>query len=227
VSVDGTDNGPATAREVKAGGEKVAQSGSFEWLARAGVCRPRSDLRIIGILAIKLAVGADGKTTNQQGALETVARQPFGKGAADRGRDRPRGYALWRLLRALLGHGPRTRTRPSSAWLPSPAGSSTRGLLRLDPPSRSCSVRAPAAPATRRRRRRVFRLAGGDVAGGDRRRRADRRRALPGLPRDQQGLPQRLQDRGDEPRGQDVDRMDRAPSATLPAWSSSASSAAF
>ena len=96
----------ATAREVKAGGEKVAQSGSFEWLARAGFVARGLIYGIIGILAIKLAVGAGGKTTNQQGALETVARQPFGKVLLIVVAIGLGGYALWRLLRALLGHGP-------------------------------------------------------------------------------------------------------------------------
>ena len=96
----------ATAGEVKAGGEKVAQSGSFEWLARAGFVARGLIYGIIGILAIKLAVGAGGKTTNQQGALETVARQPFGKVLLIVVAIGLGGYALWRLLRALLGHGP-------------------------------------------------------------------------------------------------------------------------
>ena len=66
----------------------------------------KSIYRQVGILAVKLALGAGGKTTNQQGALTTVAHQPFGHlllilVAAGRG-----GYALWRLVRALLGHGP-------------------------------------------------------------------------------------------------------------------------
>ena len=95
----------ATAREVKAGGEKVAQSSSFEWLARAGFVARGLIYGIIGILAIKLAVGAGGKTTNQQGALETVARQPFGKVLLILVAIGLGGYALWRLLRALLGHG--------------------------------------------------------------------------------------------------------------------------
>ena len=47
----------ATAREVKAGGEKVAQSSSFEWLARAGFVARGLIYGIIGILAIKLAAG--------------------------------------------------------------------------------------------------------------------------------------------------------------------------
>ena len=96
----------ATAREVKVGGEKVARSSGFEWLARAGFVVRGLIYGIIGILAIKLALGAGGKTTNQQGALETIARQPFGKVLLILVAIGLAGYALWRLLRALLGHGP-------------------------------------------------------------------------------------------------------------------------
>ena len=66
------------AREAREGGEKVVRSSGFEWLARAGFVARGLIYGIIGILAIKLALGAGGKTTNQQGALETIARQPFG-----------------------------------------------------------------------------------------------------------------------------------------------------
>ncbi len=61
---------------------------------------------IIGILALKLALGSGGETTNQQGAMRRLAEQHFGKvlllllaaGLA--------GYAVWRLTRAALGRGP-------------------------------------------------------------------------------------------------------------------------
>jgi hypothetical protein len=87
-------------------GEKVAHSRGFEWLSRAGFLARATIYAIIGILALELALGVGGKTTNQQGALETIARQPFGKvllivvavGLA--------GYAGWRFTRAALGHGP-------------------------------------------------------------------------------------------------------------------------
>jgi Domain of Unknown Function (DUF1206) len=90
----------------RAGGDRVARSGGFWWLARAGFVARGLIYGIIGVLAVKLAVGAGGKTTNQQGALETIAHQPFGRlllilvavGLA--------GYAFWRIVRALLGHGP-------------------------------------------------------------------------------------------------------------------------
>ena len=61
---------------------------------------------IIGILALKLALGHGGKLTNQQGALHTVAHQPFGKVLLTLVAIGLGGYSLWRLVRAAIGHGP-------------------------------------------------------------------------------------------------------------------------
>ena len=93
------------AREARAQGEHVAQTDAFEWLARGGLVARGVVYLIIGILAIRLAFGAGGETTDQQGALQEIAQGPFGKvllvvmalGLA--------GYAIWRLMRAALGHG--------------------------------------------------------------------------------------------------------------------------
>ena len=92
--------------EAEAQGERVVRTDQFEWLARAGLLARGVVYGIIGVLAIKLALGDGGKATDQQGALHTIAKQPFGKfllvvvavGLA--------GYALWRLVRAGIGHGP-------------------------------------------------------------------------------------------------------------------------
>src|SRR6476469_310230 len=92
--------------QARHGGEKVVRSGAFEVLARAGFVARGLIYGIIGILAIKLALGAGGKTTNQQGALKTIANQPFGKVLLILVAIGLGGYAVWRLLRALLGHGP-------------------------------------------------------------------------------------------------------------------------
>src|SRR5580765_7099265 len=97
---------PAPVQTAKREGEKVARTPGFEWLSRAGFVARSAVYLIIGVLALELALGVGGKATNQQGALETIARQPFGKvllivvavGLA--------GYAVWRLTRAALGHGP-------------------------------------------------------------------------------------------------------------------------
>ena len=97
---------PRPVRGAQASGEKVARSRGFEWLARAGFVARGLIYGIIGILAIKVALGAGGKTTNQQGALKTIAQQPFGKVLLILVAVGLGGYALWRLLHALLGHGP-------------------------------------------------------------------------------------------------------------------------
>ena len=97
---------PRPVRQTQAGGERVARSRGFEWLARAGFVARGLIYGIIGILAIKLAIGLGGTTTNQQGALKTIAQQPFGKVMLILVAIGLAGYALWRLVHALLGHGP-------------------------------------------------------------------------------------------------------------------------
>lgn len=100
---------PTKSQPVQAarrGGEDVARSRAFEWLARAGFISRGLIYGIIGILAIKLAVGSGGTTTNQQGALKTIAHQPFGKVLLTLVAIGLGGYALWRFVRAALGHGP-------------------------------------------------------------------------------------------------------------------------
>ena len=100
---------PTKSQPVQAarrGGEDVADSRAFEWLARAGFISRGLIYGIIGILAIKLAVGSGGTTTNQQGALKTIAHQPFGKVLLTLVAIGLGGYALWRFVRAALGHGP-------------------------------------------------------------------------------------------------------------------------
>jgi hypothetical protein len=97
---------PRPVREAQESGDQVAHSRGFEWFARAGFVARGLIYGIIGILAIKLAIGAGGRTTNQQGALKTIAQQPFGRVLLILVAIALAGYAFWRLLRALLGHGP-------------------------------------------------------------------------------------------------------------------------
>lgn len=97
---------PQPIRGAQTSGEKVAQSRGFEWLARGGFVARGLIYGIVGILAVKLAVGDGGTTTNQQGALKTVANQPFGKVLLILVAIGLGGYALWRFVHALLGRGP-------------------------------------------------------------------------------------------------------------------------
>jgi len=92
-----------TARAAREG---VIRSRGFEWFSRSGFVARGLIYAIIGVLALKLALGHGGKVTNQEGALHTVARQPFGKVLITLVAVGLGAYALWRLVRAATGHGP-------------------------------------------------------------------------------------------------------------------------
>jgi hypothetical protein len=87
-------------------GESFVQSRGFELLSRAGFVARALVYAIIGILALKLAFGHGGKLTDQQGALHTVAHQPFGKLLLTLVAVGLGGYSLWRFVRAAIGRGP-------------------------------------------------------------------------------------------------------------------------
>ena len=87
-------------------GERVARSTGFEWLARSGFVARGIIYVLVGVLAIKLALGSGGQNASQQGALQTIAGQPFGHVLLILVAIGLAGYALWRLVHALLGHGP-------------------------------------------------------------------------------------------------------------------------
>jgi hypothetical protein len=101
-------------------GEGFADSQTFEWLARAGLVARGVIYAVVGILALKLALGDGGKTTDQNGALQTIAKQPSGKALLIIVTIGLAGYATWRLLRAAIGHGPEssddTKDRLDGAW---------------------------------------------------------------------------------------------------------------
>jgi hypothetical protein len=92
-------------RSAQHGGEAVARRPEFEWLARGGLLARGIVYAIVGILALKLAVGSGGKATTQRGALETIAHEPFGKALLIVMVVGLAGYAMWRLVRAGIGHG--------------------------------------------------------------------------------------------------------------------------
>ena len=92
-----------TANEAASG---FVNSRPFEWFSRAGFVARGLVYGIIGILALKLAIGSGGKTTDQGGAMRTLAQQPLGRTMLFALAVGLAGYAMWRFTRAALGRGP-------------------------------------------------------------------------------------------------------------------------
>jgi hypothetical protein len=105
-SLTAPDSGSRPVRETQRAGGAVASSPAFRIAARAGFVARAAIYLIIGALAFGLAAGIGGRATNQKGALETIARQPFGSVLLTLVAIGLGGYALWRLVRAALGRGP-------------------------------------------------------------------------------------------------------------------------
>lgn len=95
--------------KAKGQGEQLAHAKTLGWLARAGLVARGLVYGIIGVLALKLALGDGGKATDQQGALQTIAHQSFGELLLILVAIGLGGYALWRLIRAAVGHGAEQR----------------------------------------------------------------------------------------------------------------------
>jgi hypothetical protein len=91
--------------KVRRQGDELAGSKPLGWLARGGLLARGLVYLVIGVLALKLALGDAGRAANQQGALQTIADRPFGKTLLILVAIGLAGYALWRLTRATVGHG--------------------------------------------------------------------------------------------------------------------------
>ncbi|MDX6623275.1 MAG: hypothetical protein QOE75_1207 [Solirubrobacterales bacterium] len=107
--IDEQQRGKDLADKAKREGDNLADAKPLGWLARAGLLARGLVYLIIAVLALELVFGEGGKAANQQDALKTIAGQSFGRillilvaiGLA--------GYALWRLVRAAVGHGAEQR----------------------------------------------------------------------------------------------------------------------
>lgn len=107
--IDEQSGGKDVADKAKQEGDKLAGAKPLGWLARAGLVARGVVYLIIGILAIKLVLGEGGKAANQQDALKAIAAQSFGKTLLILVAIGLAGYALWRLVRAAVGHGAEQR----------------------------------------------------------------------------------------------------------------------
>ena len=109
MSTDMADMGKDLSRKARREGDELAGAKTLGWLARAGFVARGLVYLIIGVLALKLALGDGGKATNQQGALQTIAHRPFGEALLILVAIGLAGYSLWRLIRAAVGHGAEQR----------------------------------------------------------------------------------------------------------------------
>ncbi|HEX3389053.1 MAG TPA: DUF1206 domain-containing protein, partial [Streptosporangiaceae bacterium] len=82
---------------------RASDSRAAQPLARAGLTARGVIYILIGIVAILVAIGQGGHQTDQQGALQLVAAQPFGLVALWLLAIGFVGYALWRLSEAVFG----------------------------------------------------------------------------------------------------------------------------
>ncbi len=83
----------------------AARSPWVERLGRAGLAAKGISYGLVAALAIGVAAGEGGKTTDRQGALRTLAGHGWGKVVLVALAVGFGGYALWRIVDALLDRG--------------------------------------------------------------------------------------------------------------------------
>jgi hypothetical protein len=101
------------ARSQSQGG-RLARSRQFGWVAGAGFIARGVVYALMGLLALGLALGVGGKTTSQQGALRTIGQQPLGEVMLIAIAAGLAGYSIWRLTRAVVGHGQVVEDEPGN-----------------------------------------------------------------------------------------------------------------
>lgn len=82
--------------------QRVTAHPWFARLARSGYVAKGIIYFIIGLLAAQVALGIGGRMTDNEGALETIVTQPFGKFLLAIVMLGMIGYALWRFVEAIF-----------------------------------------------------------------------------------------------------------------------------
>ncbi len=97
------DRGAAALAKPGNEARQKADSGSgwYAVLARVGLVAKGLSFGLVGVLAIKLALGDGGQATSRQGALKQLAQHSFGKIALIALAIGFAAYALWRFVQAF------------------------------------------------------------------------------------------------------------------------------
>ena len=105
---------------IAAKGRRAGQSQWVERLGRVGLVAKGVLYAVVGILAVKVALGGREESPDRHGALNAIAQQPFGRGLLVLLALGLSGYALWRLAQGLLdrdneGEGPKGLAKRAGA----------------------------------------------------------------------------------------------------------------
>jgi uncharacterized protein DUF1206 len=87
---------------IAAKGHRAGKSPWVERLGRAGLVAQGVLYVVVGILAVKVALGGREESPDKNGALRTIAEQPFGKALLILLATGLGAYAAWQLARAIL-----------------------------------------------------------------------------------------------------------------------------
>ena len=162
---------------IAAKGRRAGRSPWVERLGRAGLVAKGLLYAVVGILAVQVALGGREESPDKDGALNTIAQQPFGRGLLILLALGLASYALWRLAQGFLdrdnegedakGLAKRGGAVAKAAWYFLLAGLTVdrivsqrrRELERAADDRRR--LRPPARPLPRLRRRPRVRRGGG------------------------------------------------------------------
>jgi hypothetical protein len=94
-----------TAQEARYAARSAAKSEPIGWLGRVGLVAMGVSYGLVAVLAIQLALRQGGEAEDRGGALQTIARDGFGRIAVFLLAIGFAGYAIWRLAEAFFDRG--------------------------------------------------------------------------------------------------------------------------
>jgi hypothetical protein len=123
--------GAAAARHPahEARAEAETGRGWYAFVARAGLVAKGLSFAIVGILAVKLALGDGGSATSREGALQMLAQHWFGKALLVGLALGFAGYAIWRFVQAFAERAEKDDEKGKARMWGKRAGYVGRGVI--------------------------------------------------------------------------------------------------